>query len=228
MIEYCGTWMNADIPSFACWKWCCCCCNSEKVSMISGFDCTKKLNDFSRRNKWWTKLCLMRFVRSETKQGQYVFDIPTVANSIGVTATILSNHLQNLKVWILWKKILFWEKLTISVENIRRGRLNGIMAPTYFCFHLYISPVWLVRFVPTLSHPWYLLKKKPIFSYASLDLFEVMEWLVEKEANLQIGPLISYLVLLSSKGGKSTVLSSPNVFIPRCSCNLSFFLLILF
>ncbi|CAB4294759.1 unnamed protein product [Prunus armeniaca] len=36
--------------------------------------------------------------KSETKQGQYVFDIPTVANSIGVTATILSNHLQNLKL----------------------------------------------------------------------------------------------------------------------------------
>ncbi|KAJ6981357.1 hypothetical protein NC653_024686 [Populus alba x Populus x berolinensis] len=36
--------------------------------------------------------------KSETKQGQYVFDIPTVANSIGVTTTELSNHLQNLKV----------------------------------------------------------------------------------------------------------------------------------
>ncbi|KAL6193154.1 hypothetical protein ACLB2K_034238 [Fragaria x ananassa] len=36
--------------------------------------------------------------KSEIKQGQYVFDIPTIANSIGVTTTILSNHLQNLKV----------------------------------------------------------------------------------------------------------------------------------
>ncbi|KAI9386659.1 hypothetical protein POPTR_010G056500v4 [Populus trichocarpa] len=36
--------------------------------------------------------------KSETKQGQYVFDIPTVANSIGVTTTELSNHLQNLKL----------------------------------------------------------------------------------------------------------------------------------
>ncbi|XP_068327959.1 ATP-dependent DNA helicase Q-like 5 [Pyrus communis] len=36
--------------------------------------------------------------KSETKQGQYVFDIPTVANSIGVTATVLSNHLQILKL----------------------------------------------------------------------------------------------------------------------------------
>ncbi|GLU06171.1 hypothetical protein SLE2022_232250 [Rubroshorea leprosula] len=36
--------------------------------------------------------------RSDCKQGQYVFDIPTVANSIGVTAVDLSNHLQNLQV----------------------------------------------------------------------------------------------------------------------------------
>ncbi|KAK0574849.1 hypothetical protein LWI29_030071 [Acer saccharum] len=36
--------------------------------------------------------------RSETKKGQYVFDIPTVANSIGATAVDVSNHLQNLKL----------------------------------------------------------------------------------------------------------------------------------
>ncbi|XP_050205582.1 ATP-dependent DNA helicase Q-like 5 isoform X2 [Mercurialis annua] len=36
--------------------------------------------------------------KSESKQGQYVFDIPTVANSIGVTTAELSNHLQNLKL----------------------------------------------------------------------------------------------------------------------------------
>ncbi|XP_022776263.1 ATP-dependent DNA helicase Q-like 5 [Durio zibethinus] len=36
--------------------------------------------------------------KSEIKQGQYVFDIPTVANSIGVAPSDLSNHLQNLKV----------------------------------------------------------------------------------------------------------------------------------
>ncbi|KAB2045776.1 hypothetical protein ES319_D01G184900v1 [Gossypium barbadense] len=35
--------------------------------------------------------------KSEIKQGQYVFDIPTVANSIGVAPGDLSNHLQNLK-----------------------------------------------------------------------------------------------------------------------------------
>ncbi|OMO81432.1 hypothetical protein COLO4_23621 [Corchorus olitorius] len=36
--------------------------------------------------------------KSEIKQGQYVFDIPTVANSIGVGPSDLLNHLQNLKV----------------------------------------------------------------------------------------------------------------------------------
>ncbi|XP_048135916.1 ATP-dependent DNA helicase Q-like 5 isoform X3 [Rhodamnia argentea] len=36
--------------------------------------------------------------KSEARQGQYVFDIPTVANSIGVTAAELTNHLQNLKL----------------------------------------------------------------------------------------------------------------------------------
>jgi len=42
---------------------------------------------------------MLNFVfRSEAKQGQYLFDIPTVANSIGITAIDLSNQLQNLKV----------------------------------------------------------------------------------------------------------------------------------
>ncbi|TXG56101.1 hypothetical protein EZV62_017414 [Acer yangbiense] len=36
--------------------------------------------------------------KSETKKGQFVFDIPTVANSIGATAVDVSNHLQNLKL----------------------------------------------------------------------------------------------------------------------------------
>ncbi|XP_031270471.1 ATP-dependent DNA helicase Q-like 5 [Pistacia vera] len=36
--------------------------------------------------------------KSEIKQGQYVFDIPTVANSIGATATDVSNQLLNLKL----------------------------------------------------------------------------------------------------------------------------------
>ncbi|KAF8040858.1 hypothetical protein BT93_B2936 [Corymbia citriodora subsp. variegata] len=36
--------------------------------------------------------------KSELRQGQYVFDIPTVANSIGVTAAELTNWLQNLKL----------------------------------------------------------------------------------------------------------------------------------
>ncbi|KAK6922370.1 DEAD/DEAH box helicase domain [Dillenia turbinata] len=36
--------------------------------------------------------------KSETKQGQYVFDIPAVANTAGATATDVSNRLQDLKV----------------------------------------------------------------------------------------------------------------------------------
>ncbi|KAJ9169372.1 hypothetical protein P3X46_017575 [Hevea brasiliensis] len=36
--------------------------------------------------------------KSETKQGQHVFDVPTVANSIGFTTIDLSNHLQSLKL----------------------------------------------------------------------------------------------------------------------------------
>ncbi|KAK8699440.1 hypothetical protein V6N13_115527 [Hibiscus sabdariffa] len=36
--------------------------------------------------------------KSEIKQGQYVFDIPTVANSIGIAPSELLNHLQDLKV----------------------------------------------------------------------------------------------------------------------------------
>ncbi|KAK3223579.1 hypothetical protein Dsin_010604 [Dipteronia sinensis] len=36
--------------------------------------------------------------KSETKKGQYLFGIPTVANSIGATAVDVSNHLQNLKL----------------------------------------------------------------------------------------------------------------------------------
>ncbi|XP_026397509.1 ATP-dependent DNA helicase Q-like 5 [Papaver somniferum] len=36
--------------------------------------------------------------KSEIKQGAYVFDIPTVANSTGVTAIDLSKHLQTLKL----------------------------------------------------------------------------------------------------------------------------------
>lgn len=35
--------------------------------------------------------------KSETKQGQHVFDIPSVSNSIGITTTNLLNHLQFLK-----------------------------------------------------------------------------------------------------------------------------------
>lgn len=38
--------------------------------------------------------------RSETKNGHYVFDIPTVANSSRVRVIDISNHLQSLKVCI--------------------------------------------------------------------------------------------------------------------------------
>lgn len=49
--------------------------------------------------------------RSEIKDGQYVFDIPTIANSIGLQAADLSNHLQSLKVLQLVSSLilaLFW------------------------------------------------------------------------------------------------------------------------
>lgn len=39
------------------------------------------------------------FNSADIKHGQYVFDIPTVANSIGVSAVDISNMLQMLKVW---------------------------------------------------------------------------------------------------------------------------------
>lgn len=40
-----------------------------------------------------------------------MFDIPTIANSIGVTTTVLSNHLQILKVCILLSKLESKENL---------------------------------------------------------------------------------------------------------------------
>lgn len=43
--------------------------------------------------------------RSEIKLGQYVFDIPTVANSIGSTAIDVSNQLLNLKVRIICRVV---------------------------------------------------------------------------------------------------------------------------
>lgn len=45
-----------------------------------------------------SQLASFDICRSELRQGQYVFDIPTVANSIGVTAAELTNRLQHLKV----------------------------------------------------------------------------------------------------------------------------------
>lgn len=37
-------------------------------------------------------------ISSEIKDGQHIFDIPSVANSIGLQVVDLSNHLQTLKV----------------------------------------------------------------------------------------------------------------------------------
>lgn len=37
-------------------------------------------------------------ISSEIKDGQYIFDIPSVANSSGLQVVDLSNHLQTLKV----------------------------------------------------------------------------------------------------------------------------------
>lgn len=59
------------------------------------------------RRFWLIKLWPLRFFRSEMKQGEYVFDIPTLANSIGVTTTDLSNQLQNLKVYIFKRRTCF-------------------------------------------------------------------------------------------------------------------------
>lgn len=38
-----------------------------------------------------------------------MFDIPTVANSIGATTIDVSNQLLNLKVWIIQECLSFWE-----------------------------------------------------------------------------------------------------------------------
>lgn len=47
------------------------------------------------------QVMLYPIFRSEIKQGQYVFDIPTVAHSIVVAPSDILNHLQNLKVGII-------------------------------------------------------------------------------------------------------------------------------
>lgn len=38
--------------------------------------------------------------RSENRHGQHTFDLPTVANDMGVTPVELTNQLYDLKVWI--------------------------------------------------------------------------------------------------------------------------------
>ena len=51
--------------------------------------------------------CLAQFsyliFRYENKQGLYVFDMPSVANDMGVTVGEISNQLHNLKVWLIGK-----------------------------------------------------------------------------------------------------------------------------
>ena len=51
------------------------------------------------------------------RQGDYVFDVPTLANGIGVTTTDLSNQLQNLKVLTLKMRPCFKNSLAIGVKN---------------------------------------------------------------------------------------------------------------
>lgn len=64
-------------------------------------------------------------IRSESKQGQYVFDIPTVANVIGVSAYDLLNHLQILKVCseALLLHIFMLDLFIFSPTSVSGGRL---------------------------------------------------------------------------------------------------------
>ena len=80
---------------------------------------------FMSRNISVNQILLFETFRCEIKQGQYVFDIPTVANSIGVTTSDLSNQLQNLKVWILKCKSYFSELFSIIVlESLEVEKIN--------------------------------------------------------------------------------------------------------
>lgn len=45
-----------------------------------------------------------------------MFDIPTIANSIGVATTVLSNHLQILKVCITLSKLEWKENLLFELK----------------------------------------------------------------------------------------------------------------
>ncbi|KAF8399902.1 hypothetical protein HHK36_015772 [Tetracentron sinense] len=86
-----------DFPSVACGQGYCGCSNSEDVSSLASLESTQALPQVLR---FWALIDydpLNDIFRSETKQGHYVFDIPTVANSIGLPTIGLSNQLQNLK-----------------------------------------------------------------------------------------------------------------------------------
>ncbi|MQM09232.1 hypothetical protein Taro_042103, partial [Colocasia esculenta] len=56
--------------------------------------------------------------KAETKHGQYIFDIPTVANCIGTTTIELLNQLQKLKVWMVNFLIISWTKDTQSLGEV--------------------------------------------------------------------------------------------------------------
>lgn len=105
--------------------------------------------DFTPRNMWQNNLCLVKIFRSETKQGQYMFDIPTVANSIGVTATVLSNHLQILKVQVLQKKILFLRKL----NYLSWKRKNEGWIVLWFLFSFVYFPFFIGKICSNLILP---------------------------------------------------------------------------
>lgn len=110
------------------------------------------------RNMCWTKLCLTRFFRSETKQGQYMFDIPTIANSIGVTTTVLSNHLQILKVCILLSKLESKENLLFEWKmGKQKAKLDhDKLTTTFIFFNLFTSIFdWICA---NLIHPKYCIK----------------------------------------------------------------------
>lgn len=62
--------------------------------------------------------------RSENKQGLYVFDIPTVANDMGVSAVELTNQLYDLKVWISGY-ILFLE---FACEHVLKKCMRGLLS----------------------------------------------------------------------------------------------------
>lgn len=79
---------------------------------------------FSLKYYWYIDLLITALQHdicsSEIKEGHHVFDIPTLANTIGISTNDLLNQLQNLKVWT--KSPLSW--LIIIVEYV----LNNLVS----------------------------------------------------------------------------------------------------